>query len=147
MASLRESLEAPIPRPLFWVGTPLLGVFLVLLFVFLGFPYSDLIEPISRQIEESTGSEIRIDRIEPQITLGGPGFSLHDLRLAEVGSAPLEVEVLKVRPAWSTSWFRGAPAFAVDLAGPSLALSGIVTAGDGYGFAGEIELPDLTQLP
>ncbi len=147
MASLRETLESPIPRPLFWVGTPLLGLSLVLLFMFLGFPYSDLVAPISQQIEESTGSEIRIDRIEAQITRGGPGFSLHDLRLSEVGSAPLDLEVLNVRPAWSTSWFRGNPAFAVDLSGPSLALNGILTAGDGYGFEGEIQLPDLTLLP
>ncbi len=147
MASLLETLEAPIPRPLFWFGLPVLGLSLVLLFMFLGFPYSDLIAPISQQIEQSTGSEIRIDRIEAQITLGGPGFSLHDVRLAEVGGAPLELEVLKVRPAWSTSWFRGAPAFAIDLTGPSLALSGIFTAGDGYGFSGEVQLPDLSLLP
>jgi len=147
LASLRETLEAPIPRPLLWLGTPALGVVLILVFTFLGFPYSDLIPAVSREIERATGGEIRIAQIEPQITLGGPGFAFRDLRLLEVGDGPVELEWLKIRPAWSTSWLRGVPAFAIDLTGPVVAITGIVTRGDSYGFKGEIVLPDLAMLP
>ena len=91
MASIREILEAPIPRPLLWVGAPTLGLVLVLVFVFLGFPYSDLIPVASREIGRTTGSQVDIGKIEPKITLGGPGFTLLDVRLVGLARDPIAV--------------------------------------------------------
>ena len=59
MASLRETLEAPIPRPLLWLGAPILAFVLVLSFVFLGFPYEDLLPAASRELGKIAGGEAR----------------------------------------------------------------------------------------
>ena len=147
MASIREILEAPIPRPLLWVGTPLLSLVLVLIFVFLGFPYSDLIPIASREIGRTTGSQVDIGEIRPRITLGGPGFTLRNVRLAGLTRDPIDLDYLSVRPAWSTSWLGGDPTFAVAVAGPLAEAKGNVALGENSGFRGDLRIPDLSRLP
>ncbi len=147
MASIREILEAPIPRPLLCVGAPILGLILVLFFVFLGFPYSDLIPVASREIGRTTGSQVDIGDVQPQITLGGPGFTFHDIRLVGFARDPIDLDYLAVRPAWSTSWLGGEPTFAVALAGPMAEAEGDLLLGENAGFTGQVRIPDLARLP
>ena len=147
MASIREILEAPIPRSLIWVGAPILGLLMVLVFVFLGFPYTDLIPVASREIGRATGSQVEIGDIQPQITLSGPGFTFHDVRLVGFARDPIDLDYLAVRPAWSTSWLRGEPTFAIALAGPVAEAEGQLALGQNSGFNGELRIPDLARLP
>ena len=147
MASLRETLEAPIPRPLLWVGTPILAFVLVLSFVFLGFPYDDLLPAASRELGRMTGSEARIGAIEPEITRGGPGFALREVSLVRDSGEPVGLDHLKLRPAWSTSWFQGEPAFFIDLMSSLASLEGTFTLGDSPAFSGELAVPDMARLP
>ncbi|MDG2334073.1 MAG: type II secretion system protein GspN [Myxococcota bacterium] len=147
MASLKETLEAPIPRPLLWIGTPFLAIWLIVIFVFLGFPYSKFIPFASQALERMSGSEIRIGEIQPRLTVGGPGFSINEVSLAAEGQPPIEFDKLRIRPAWSTSWLRAEPAFVVDVASPLLLVDGTVSLGSGPGFDGAISILDLGLLP
>ena len=115
MASLRNLLEGPTPRPLLYVGAPIAGVLLPTLFVFLGFPY-DLFAPrLARQLSSATGSEIVIESIEPRITMAGPGMAARNVFVLRPDGASLSFDPLFVRPAWSTSWLRGDPSIHIDL--------------------------------
>ena len=147
MASLRETLEAPIPRPLLWVGTPILAFVLVLSFVFLGFPYEDLLPAASRELGNMTGGEARIGAIEPEITRGGPGFALREVSLVQDSGESFDLDHLRVRPAWSTRWFQGEPAFFIDLMSSLASLEGTYTLGESPGFSGELAVPDMAGLP
>jgi len=147
MASLQEILEAPIPRPLLWIGTPILAFALILSFVFLGFPYSDFIPVASQTLERSSGGEIHIGEIRPHITLGGPGFSVHDVSVGTKGQAPVQLDSLAIRPAWSTSWLRREPSFVIDLVSPAFLADGTLTLGEASRFEGKASILDLAQIP
>ena len=144
MASLQEFLERPIPRPLFWVATPLLAILLTLTFIFLGFPYSELIPAASRL----SGSEaVRVGHIQPLLTVGGPGFSLRDITFGEGAMESIGIDRLKIRPAWATSWLSGEPAFAIEMMSPAGEADGIFTWNDARHIEGEVAIPDLAVLP
>ncbi len=147
MPSVKEVLEAPIPRPLLCIATPLIAIVLVVVFVFLGFPYSKFIPFASQALGRMSGSEIRIGEIQPRLTLGGPGFSVHDVSMAAEGQDPIGFDRLKIRPAWSTAWLRAEPAFAVDMASPLVVADGTITLGEGPGFDGAISILDLALIP
>ena len=147
MASLKKTLEAPIPRPLLWVGTPCLAILLIVVIVFLGFPYSKFIPFASQALERISGNEIRIGEIQPRLTLGGPGFSINEVSWAAEGQPPIEFDKLKIRPAWSTAWLRAEPAFVIDVTSPLLRVDGTVFLGEGPGFDGAISILDLELLP
>ncbi len=144
MASLLDLLERPIPRPLLYCGTPILAVVLTLTFVFLGFPYADLIPMVSRL---GGDQNIRVGEIHPRLTIGGPGFSLQEVVFSPDEMEPLVVEQFDIRPAWSTSWFRGEPALAIALVSPLVLAEGVLTLGDARRVEGKIEIPDLALLP
>jgi type II secretion system protein N len=144
MASLLESLERPIPRPLLYTGGPVLAVVLTLTFIFLGFPYADLIPVVSRLAGDQN---IRVGEIRPRLTLGGPGFSLQEVVFRPSEMEPLVIERFDIRPAWSTSWLRGDPSLAVAVVSPLALADGVLTWGDARRVEGKIEVPDLALLP
>jgi len=144
MASLQEFLERPIPRPLFWTAAPLLAVVLTLTFVFLGFPYSDLI-PAANNLSGANG--VRIGEIQPRLTVGGPGFSVHRLSFGDGPMESVELEQLTVRPAWTTSWLSGEPALAIRIRSPLGEAEGVLTWNEARHVKGQITIPDLAALP
>ncbi len=144
MASLQEFLERPIPRPLFWTATPLLAVVLTLTFVFLTFPYSDLI-PAANRLSGANG--VHIDDIQPRLTVGGPGFSVYNVSFGDGPMKFVELDQLQVRPAWATSWLSGEPAFAIEIMSPLGGANGVLTWNQTRHVKGQITIPDLASLP
>ena len=147
MASIVERLEAPIPKPVLWIGTPIAAVFLITIFVFLGFPYDQFAVPLSQQISQATGADVSIGQIEPRLTIGGPGVAARDVRIVTPDQQRIDVDPLEIRPAWSTSWLRGAPALKVDLESGIGQADGILTLADTPAWAGELREVDLARLP
>lgn len=147
MASLRNLLEGPTPRPLLYVGIPIAGVLLTTLFVFLGFPY-DLFAPrLARQLSSATGSEIVIESIEPRITIAGPGMAARNVFVLRPNGASLSFDPLFVRPAWSTSWLRGDPSIHIDLRSEQGSVQGTILLAREVSADLRIEGVDLARLP
>jgi type II secretion system protein N len=140
-------LEAPIPKPLLRIGTPIAAFVLVTLFVFLRFPFGDLAPFLAQQIAALTGAEVSIGDLEPRLTIGGPGFAARDVRLVTPGRRRFDVDPLRVRPAWSTSWLRGDPALRVDAESAVGRAGGVIVLGDAPAFRGEFVDVDLASLP
>jgi len=147
MASLRETLEAPIPPMMKWIGFPFAGLVLTAIFVFLGFPYDELADMAARRASEATQSEIRIGQLDARITIGGPGFRARDISVTTSSNTTYRVESLSIRPAWSFSWLTIRPALRIDAKAPLGNASGIVKIGRNPAVDIDLEAVELSRLP
>lgn len=147
MDRLLEWLTAPLPRVVRLVVLPVLGFWLVLLFVFLGFPYDVLADRAIGALERGTGAVIRYGEVEPRLTIGGPGFRFHEVDVRTSDGRRYRVDPLSVRPAWSTSWLGGSPHLRTFLVSDQGSLAGFVTLGRTLGWDGRIVDLDLAALP
>ena len=147
MDRLIAFLSAPIPRPLLWVAVPITALILVAVFVFLRFPFGEFAPSLARQLSQTTGGEVLIGDIEPQWTIGGPGMAARDVRLLMPARTRIDIDPLTIRPAWSTSWLQGDPAFRVVASSTLGEVDGIFVLGDVPSWSGEFIEIDLGQLP
>lgn len=146
-AAARHADPGPLPRPLLWVGVPLAGMLLVALFVFLGFPYDLLREALAAQVSAASGARIAIAELAPRVSPLGPALEARGVSAELPDGTRLRLDRARLRPAWSLSWLRGAPALAVDLAAPEGRLHGTLYAGGEPGFDGALEGVVLKDLP
>lgn len=138
--------ELELPR---WVrrrAIPLGAVALTLFFFVTGLPSDRIGAFATAKIRGATGADVTIRELG--LGFGLPfALSAQGVSLRFAGADPIELERAKLRPAWSLSWLRGAPAFAVDVAGPLGSADGVVTLGDEPGFDGDVEGVALGKLP
>jgi len=141
MADLLARLTAPIPRPVVFVGGPLLYLLLLAFFVFLRFPYDRLADRVEAAVQAASGMEVVIGELGPHLGLLGPGFEARDVSLMPAQGGRIPLEHLRLRPAWSLSWLRGVPAVHVDALGEMGRIAGAFALGDGgpSGFDGSLE--------
>lgn len=137
----------PLARGLLWVGLPLAGVVLVAFFFVLGFPYDLVRDAVAAQLSAASGAQVTIQRLGPGLSLLGPQFVAEGVRVTLSDGTPLEVEHARLRPAWSTSWFGGTPALALDVAAPEGRVVGTAWIGAEPGFNGELRDVALARLP
>jgi len=136
-----------LARVLLWVGYPLAGLALTVLFVFLGFPYDLLGKRLSSEVERATQVRLRIGELSPHLGLGGPGLEASDVYAAREGGRTIVLRSLVVRPAWSLAWLRGTPAVHVSVDSEIGNSAGTVFLGQGGGFQGELEGVQVGFLP
>jgi type II secretion system protein N len=147
MANPLEFLEAPIPRPLLWAGVPIAAAVLITVLVFLRFPYGEFAPALSAELTRATGREVSVGDIEPRLTIGGPGIAARDVRILLPSRQRIDIDPLRLRPAWSTSWLQGDPALKVEAESLVGNADGIVVIGDVPAWRGEIVEVDLGRLP
>jgi type II secretion system protein N len=147
LASPGNILEAPIPRPLLYFGVPVAALVLIVIFVFLRFPYDDLARPLTQQLGAMTNSQVSIGHISPRITIGGPGIAAHDVHLVQPGGTRLIIDDLRIRPAWSTSWLRCDPALKIDAESAIGSAQGVLVLGDYTAWTGEFNELEIESLP
>lgn len=147
MASPVDFLEAPIPRPLLWIGVPIAAFVLIVVFVFLRFPYGEFAPALSRELSAATGGNVSIGDIEPRLTIGGPGIAARDVRIVTASRQRMDIDPLRIRPAWSTSWLRGDPALKIEAESPIGRADGVAVLGDVPAWRGEIVDVDLALIP
>ncbi|MCH2187487.1 type II secretion system protein GspN [Myxococcota bacterium] len=147
MDRLIAFLSAPIPRPLLWVFVPVAALVLVTIFVFLRFPFGEFAPTLARQLSQTTGGEVLIGDIEPRWTIGGPGMAARDVRVIMPARTRIDIDPLTIRPAWSTSWLGGDPAFQLVAVSPLGALEGTLELGDVPSWSGDFIEIDLGRLP
>jgi type II secretion system protein N len=134
-----------VPRLLRRVAIPLAGLVLVLFFVYLGFPYDPLASRVAAEAGIALAARVDIREVGPRVGLAGPGFEARGVRVTWPGSAPLEIERLAVRPAWSLAWLRGDPAIHAELEGAAGSLEGVWRSSGGW--EGEVRDLDLSAVP
>ena len=147
MNKLIAFLSAPIPRPLLWVLVPTAALVLITIFVFLNFPFGEFAPALARQLSQSTGGEVLIGDIEPRWTVGGPGMAARDVRVIMPDRTRIDVDPLTIRPAWSTSWLGGDPAFKLTALSTLGAVEGTLELGDVPAWRGDFIDIDLGRLP
>jgi type II secretion system protein N len=129
------------------VGVPVAGVFLVLLFIFLGFPYDKLGERIADELERSGGVRIEFGGIGPGLQLAGPAIVATDVRATASQGESVRLQRALLRPAWSLAWLRGDRALFANLVGETGQVRGIVTLGERSAWRGTLDQVALGDLP
>jgi len=139
--------ESRFPRWLVRAAYPLAALALTGFFVFLGFPYDLLAARLSHELESQTRMKVRIGELSPHLGLLGPGLAASQILAGREGEGTFSVDELVIRPAWSTSWFRGAPAIHLDVASAAGAAAGVATLGREPGWQGSLAGVDVAALP
>jgi len=101
-----EANRTTIPRPLLLLGVPLAGVFLVSLFIYLGFPYDRLGPILEAQAEAATEASLGVNAGHDLSLDNLPGFAhaaepAVSISFAEVLAAAGD---LTIPAAWSGVW-------------------------------------------
>jgi type II secretion system protein N len=121
------------------------ALLLTAIFVARGFPYHLLAERLRHSVARATSLELRIGELSPALSLAGPGVLATGVRITGPRGVALDVESLRIRPAWSLGWLLLRPALhvAVEVAGGSV--EGTLAAGPSA--AGRASALDLARLP
>lgn len=149
--SVSEPVAAPFPllprSPVRRVlALALAYLVLTLAFVIAGFPADRLTSRVEALASAATGAQVEIGTLDLGIVALLPAFEAHQVVVAGSGGA-LRLDRVRARPAWSLSWLRGDPAFAIALrAGPGR-VDGVVRLGSAPGFAGGLQEVDLRLVP
>jgi type II secretion system protein N len=144
----RPAKDGPrLPRWLLALGVPLAGLLLVAFFVFLQFPFGRFREVLAAQTGGALGADVTIGALDPALTVGGPGFVARDVRVRWPGGDHASVDEASLRPAWSSSWLMGSPAFRLQADSDVGAIAGTLTVGAVPGFDGELSGVALARLP
>ena len=136
-----------IPRWLVIASYPVGAIVLTAFFIYLGFPYDLLAQRFAQTLGSATETQVRIGELSPHIGLAGPGIAARHVVQSQEGGGTVVVEELIVRPAWSFAWFRGAPAFHIDVTSEVGNSTGTLTLGRTGGFVGTLEAVQLAHLP
>ncbi len=144
MASAADRLARPLSRRTITVVLPAVYLVLTLFFVLMRFPYEHVAGGVVEQVEESTGMRLEIEELGPYLGLLGPGFQAHNVVAVPREGGMIQIDRLRLRPAWSLSWFRGDPAVHVGVRSPVGEVDGAVVIGDPMGFDGSVTRVDLS---
>jgi type II secretion system protein N len=123
------------------------GVLMTSMFVVTGFPYELVTPRIEQAVSTLAGSPVRIGRVALGFAWLGPQLRAYDVDATLASGRRVEVDRLRVHPAWSLSWLRGAPSLVVALRSPEGEVDGTVTLGDAPAFRGELRQVALAVLP
>ena len=142
-----EAEHTALPRPLLVVGVPVLGIFLVLLFIYLGFPYEKLGDRIIAELQRSHAVQIDFQTLGPRLHLTGPGIEATGVRVTLRSRETVRIEHATLRPAWSWAWFRGALAVYAEIESSVGGAAGTLVLGASGGWSGDLEQVAVGKLP
>ncbi len=125
------------------------GVILILLFAALQFPWERMRPIFESQLAMATGANVRLEALDLGISTRGPVADVMGLSMTWPGQPPFVLEMARVGPALSTSWFSGQPALAVDMAIAGGGVVGTIWPTGDLGFDGSFRdiNPELLPLP
>lgn len=136
-----------LPRSLRVFGIPLAGFFFFSLFLYLGFPFDRLGSRIASEIRNSYGIEVEFRELNPRLQFAGPGIEANAVHTTFPNGAVYDFDRVRLRPAWSTSWFRGDPAVHLDVTSPIGDARGTLVLGEAGAWYGDFESVAVSRLP
>ena len=142
-----EAGSPALPRSVRIFGIPLLGLLLVALFIYLGFPYAKLGDRIADELQRRHGVRVEIESLSPRLHLSGPGLQARGVRATLPDGDALRIDRIALRPAWSAAWLRGDQAVYAEIESELGNLAGTVVLGGSNGFAGNVEQVMIGRLP
>jgi type II secretion system protein N len=133
--------------PLGRFGIALGCALLTLLFLVIGFPYELAGQRLVASVNQVGGVQLEMDDLGPYLSLAGPGFQARHVSLKVADGTRWQLSRARIRPSWSTSWFRLDPAVHLELDAEMGRIEGDLTTGDTPGFDGVLSNVDLARLP
>lgn len=127
----------------------LIGGLCALLFVVffaVRFPYDVFKASLVAQLGALAGADVEVGTLAGGFGLGGPSLVAEAVMLRWPDSS-FALDRAELRPAWSTSWLRGRPAFHADLRAPTGRIAGTLWPGAEPAFDGRVEDLALERLP
>jgi type II secretion system protein N len=144
----REPSSAWIPGALRGLGIALAAVLLTLAFAIGRFPYERLADTISNRSMGLVGIELQLNDLRPSLMPGRVGMMAIDVRAVLPTGDTLLLPAVRIRPAASLSWFRGAAALYIEIEGGELGdVAGELILGPAGGFDGALDRVNLALLP
>jgi len=116
-------------------------------FMYVRFPYDRLIPATQIAFEEATGLPLRITEISAWPSLLGPGIAAAGLRVNFPEGERLELDEVRLRPAWNLSWLQGKPSLMVQVEDSLIRGSTLLGLGDAFSLSGELQDVDLSGIP
>ena len=142
-----ETEHTALPRPLLIVGFPVLGIFLVSLFIYLGFPYEKLGDRVVAELQRDRAARIDFQTLGPRLHITGPGIEATGVRVTLRSGETVRIERAMLRPAWSRAWFRGALAVYAEIESSVGRAAGTLVVGASGGWSGDLEQVAVGKLP
>lgn len=149
---MSEPIAAPfplLPRSRLRRVLVLVAAYLALtgVFVCARFPVDRLTPQIAATASAATGAQVEIADLELDLIALLPALHARDVAVTTPGGTRLRLDRMRVRPAWSLSWLRGAPALVLSLRAGTGRVDGTLRLGRTPGFSGDFEQLDLRLLP
>jgi type II secretion system protein N len=129
------------------LGIALAALSLVVLFIYIGFPYEALGDFAGRKLRNERGIDLQFASAGPHLSAAGPGIELTGVRAELEDGKILRLDRARLRPAWSLSWFQGEPSIYTEFESGGGQLSGAFRIGDAVGFTGELRHVEVAELP
>lgn len=128
------------------VGIPIVAA-LILVFIFLGFPWDSLARRVASEISLASGSSVSIEHLAPALTPRGPVLRARDVVIEHPAVDHVRMLELEIAPRWSSSWLSGEPRLRIWADTELGLVDGVLELGDTSSFEGNVHRIDLTRLP
>jgi type II secretion system protein N len=128
------------------LGIALAAVLLTGFFAYLRFPYDRLADSLTARLERDAGVRLQIGRLAASPQLAGPGLVAESVQLVRADGTRIQIDQLRVRPAWSLSWLALRPALHLDVEAPLGRLVGTAVLRAPFRFQGRLEDLNLADL-
>ncbi len=113
-----------------------------------GFPYDRLAPRAAAALASATGTRVAVGRLDLRMAWFAPQLRAWDVNVTGPGGTSVFFQSIRVQPAWSLAWLRGAPALWIALRSPPGEVSGLVIGGDTPSFDGSLrDRSHSTLLP
>lgn len=128
------------------IGIPIVAL-LILIFVFVGFPWDSLTRRVAYEISRASGADVSIVSLSPSISARGPVLRARDVVIAHPAVERVQLRELELAPRFSTSWFSGQAKLRIWADTNLGVVDGLLGIGSASSFAGDVRGVLLEHLP
>lgn len=120
---------------------------LIAVFTLMQFPWDRFRPWLVSEITRASGADVELGELHLGFSLRGPVADLMGLQMSWPGQPVILLDMARVGPAFSTTWFQGEPALAIDVSIAGGTIDGTVWPLGALAFDGSFDEIDTTALP